>query len=56
MDKSFDSGSFMEDARAREYFDSLPPFVQETIMQGGKRLATFEELRDCAENILRREQ
>ena len=36
----------------REYFDSLPKFVQETLMQSSGIGKTEEELRSIAENLL----
>lgn len=36
----------------RQYFDTLPPYVQETITQVGPKLATLEELKACAEKLM----
>lgn len=36
---------------AQEYFDSLPVFVQESIMQTGVALNTKTDLEQCAKNM-----
>lgn len=33
------------------YFKSLPPFIQETIIQSGAAFNSIEELKNLAENI-----
>lgn len=42
-----------QDEAMKQYFDSLPAYVQETIAQVGPKLATLEELRDCAEKLMK---
>lgn len=41
-----------ENPEFKEYFDSLPKFVQETLMQSSGIGKTEEELRAIAENLL----
>ena len=43
--------SWMQDERMRQYFDGLPTFVQENIMQSSVPFNTYEELVRCADNI-----
>ena len=42
-----------EDQQAREYFDSLPDYVQGTIAERSGHINSLESLRDYAENLLR---
>lgn len=46
----------MPNEEMQRYFNSLPPFVQESIMQSGAMPASLDELRSCGENILQRGQ
>lgn len=34
----------------KEYFDKLPPSIQETIKQSGTKIQTLDHLKDIAEN------
>lgn len=34
----------------KEYFDQLPPSIQETIKQSGTKIQTLDHLRDIAKN------
>ena len=36
----------------QRYFDALPHYIQETIMQSGAHPKTVEELMDCANGLL----
>lgn len=42
-----------EDQEAREYFDSLPDYVQGSIADRNSHINSIESLRDYAENLLR---
>ncbi len=42
-----------QDAQAREYFYSLPDYVQEQIASRGQNVNSYESLCDYAENLLR---
>ncbi len=44
-------GSFSPEMQ--QYFSSLPIFVQETIKQSNSKIECMEELRSCAENMMR---
>lgn len=37
----------------QSYFLSLPAYVQETMYQSGAAIQTEDDLRSCAENLLR---
>lgn len=37
--------------QAKSYFDSLPPYIQETLHQTSIRLETEEDLKNCVKNI-----
>ncbi|NMA79167.1 MAG: hypothetical protein GX967_00820 [Clostridiales bacterium] len=39
------------DEKTKQYFDSLPGYVKETIMQTGVEIKSQDELRQLAENI-----
>jgi len=41
-----------KDEAMQQYFSSLPPFVQENIMQCNPNVQNVEELRQCAENLM----
>ena len=41
-----------KDPQAKAYFDFLPAFVQESIMQSGVNFNDITELRKCAQNLL----
>lgn len=36
---------------AKSYFDTLPEFVRETLMQSKNDICSMEELKNCAQNI-----
>lgn len=40
-----------DNMRMREYFNSLPAYVQETVQQCGIEFCTVEELKKCAQNM-----
>ncbi len=40
------------DREAQEYFDSLPKFIQESVMQGNQDICSKEELMQCAKNLM----
>ncbi|MFV0498032.1 MAG: hypothetical protein ACK5L0_07715 [Candidatus Fimivivens sp.] len=42
---------WMNNPQVKAYFDGLPPFVQENIMQGSKPFNNLEEITKFAENI-----
>lgn len=44
-----------QDPQMKQYFDSLPAYVQENIMQTGVELCNMDQLRSCAENLMRGE-
>ncbi len=46
--------TFQENLAENAYFQSLPVFVQETIRQSGISIKNEEELRECAQNLLKR--
>lgn len=46
------SSAFENDPTIKQYFDSLPPFIQETILQSGVRIESAEQLKACAEKII----
>ena len=48
------SSAFENDPTIKQYFDSLPPFIQETIMQSGVRIESAEQLKACAEKIIKK--
>ena len=45
--------SFCRTLSQNAYFQSLPPIVRETIIQGHTDIRNEDELRACAENLMR---
>ena len=45
--------SFKENLENNQYFQSLPSYVQETIKQSGITIDSEEELRRCAEKLMK---
>lgn len=45
--------SFKDRIDDNHYFKSLPNYIQETIKQSGIDIDSEEELRECAENLLK---
>ena len=43
-----------EDRQLKEYFNSLPPVIQENIKQAGTQIRNLSDLRQCAENLMRK--
>lgn len=41
------------DHEARSYFDTLPEFVRETLMQSKGDISDLDELKNCAQNLCR---
>ena len=39
------------DSESKAYFDSLPEFIRETLMQSKGLISDAAELKSCAENI-----
>ncbi|MGN0473685.1 MAG: hypothetical protein ACI4IJ_01215 [Acutalibacteraceae bacterium] len=39
------------DNEARSYFDALPEFVRETLMQSKGDISEISELKNCAQNL-----
>lgn len=42
-----------ENSHAKQYYNSLPDYVQEQISTRAQNINSFESLRDYAENLLR---
>lgn len=47
------SNTFQESLDSNPYFMSLPAYVQETIKQTGIEITSEEELRRCAQNLMK---
>ncbi len=45
---------FFQNIDSNQYFQSLPSFVQESIKQGGPQIKSEEDLRKCAENLMKK--
>ena len=39
----------------KQYFNTLPEFVQETITQSGAQMDTLRDLKSCAENLMKKQ-
>ncbi len=46
--------NFFQNIDSNQYFQTLPTFVQETIKQGGPEIKSEEDLRRCAENLMKK--
>ena len=42
------------DDKMMNYFNTLPKFIQESIMQGNDSISSYEELVSFSENMMRR--
>ncbi len=47
---------FKSDPAAKHYFDSLPDYVQATILERANRVNSFDSLQDYAQNLTRGDQ
>jgi len=43
------------DKKMLDYFNTLPEYVQENIMQGNYSITSYNELVGCCENLMREE-
>ena len=43
------------DEKMKAYFETLPEYVQENIMQSNDNIKTFPELISCCKNIMEKE-
>ena len=50
------SNTFKENIDSNRYFQTLPTYVQETIKQSGIDINSEEELRKCAEKLMKNDQ
>lgn len=39
----------------QQYFNTLPQFVQETLTQSGPEMNTLQDLKCCAENLMKKQ-
>ena len=47
------NNTFKENIDSNRYFQTLPTYVQETIKQSGFDINSEEELRKCAEKLMK---
>lgn len=50
---SFPGAVNAQNPQSSQYFNSLPPMVQETIMQTGVKFTNEDDLKKYAENLMR---
>ena len=43
---------YEQDSQMQQYFSTLPPMIQESILQSGIPFQTEEELRQAVENLM----
>ena len=48
------SDPLTQDPMIRQCFDSLPPYVQETVKQSGVEITSREQLQQCANHLLKK--
>lgn len=48
------NANFKKNLDSNQYFMSLPAYVQETIKQSGVEICSEEELRSCAEKLMKK--
>ena len=46
------SAPFQDDAELRQYFNTLPTSVQETLVQSGVQVQDVQELQQCVEKFM----
>ena len=39
----------------QQYFNTLPEFIQETITQSGAQISTVQDLKACADNLMKKQ-
>ncbi len=44
---------YFKDQSMQKYFNELPLFIQENIVQSGAKLDNLEQLKSCAEGMIR---
>lgn len=44
----------MQDPAMKQYFDTLPKNVQETIVQSGVEVSSLEQLKQCAQHFMQK--
>jgi hypothetical protein len=52
-DALFPENKLVTDEEMKNYFNSLPANVQETIRLSGDNIKTLDELKSCAENLIK---
>ena len=45
---------FQFNSEMQQYFDTLPAIVQETIKQSNSKVGSLEDLKACAENMMKK--
>lgn len=45
-----------DDPQIQQYFETLPAFIQDSIMQSGIIITSVEQLKSCAEHIVEKKQ
>lgn len=53
MDNLSRNNPIIKDAQMKQYFDTLPKYVQVTIEQSGLLPADLNELKNAAENLMK---
>ncbi len=52
-DNFYANDPIKDNPQMKQYFNSLPAYVQESIKQSGIEVRTLEDLRSCAENMMK---
>lgn len=47
--------SIFTNSEMQQYFNTLPEFVQETITQSGAQMSTVQDLKACADNLMKKQ-
>ncbi len=55
MDQNMNQSPVCKNQEMQQYFNTLPQFVQETINQSGPEMNTVQELKNCAENLMKKQ-
>ncbi len=48
------SNPLTQDPEIQQYFQSLPPYIQETIYQSGVEITSKQQLQQCADGLMKK--
>ena len=55
MEQNTNQAPVCKNQEMQQYFNTLPQFVQETLILSGPEMNTLQELKCCAENLMKKQ-